>query len=126
MFRKLGSTQRPSNSQRTEDEESDPDNCAQTPDPKAPLTIGILRGMLHEATADIKTHVASEINKQLAGLKADVTALSSWADQTEIRISTLATTTAARTQDIAYFHGRMTALEDSLEDLNNRSRRNNI
>ncbi|CAH2324747.1 Hypothetical predicted protein [Pelobates cultripes] len=124
MFRTPGSMQ--SDSQHTEDEDSGPEEGTHTSDPMVPLTIGILRGMLTKATADIKSHVASEINKQLAVLKADVTALSTRTDQTETLISTLTATITAHTQEIAYFCSWMTALEDSLEDLNNRSRRNNI
>ncbi|CAH2275100.1 Hypothetical predicted protein [Pelobates cultripes] len=81
--------------------------------------------MLHEATADIKTHVATEINKQLSGLKADMAALSSRANQSETQLSTLTATTTAHTQDI-YLHGCMSVLVDGLEDLNNRSRINII
>ncbi|CAH2249640.1 Hypothetical predicted protein, partial [Pelobates cultripes] len=65
MGRRLPTSQRPNNSQHTEEEYSESDELTLTYDPMAPLTIGILRGMLHKATADIKSHVVVEINKQL-------------------------------------------------------------
>ncbi|CAH2325774.1 Hypothetical predicted protein [Pelobates cultripes] len=126
IFRTPNTSQRPNDSQLMEEEDSEPDEFIPSSDPTAPLTIGILRGMLHEATSDIKSHVAAEITKQLEGLKADVATLTSKTDQAETRISKLTTTTAEHAQDIAYFHGKIATLEDNMEDLNNRSRRNNI
>ncbi|CAH2299950.1 Hypothetical predicted protein [Pelobates cultripes] len=126
LFRTPGEAQRPTQSNHEEDKGSDSEWGAHTPTPLAPLTIGVLQSLLREATADIKTHVAEEISKQLTGLRADVEALTTCTDQTEVRLTTLATASTAQSQEISYLHGRLTAMEDSLEDLNNRSRRNNI
>ncbi|CAH2293019.1 Hypothetical predicted protein [Pelobates cultripes] len=126
LFRTPTASQRTTGSQLTEEEDSGPEDTIPLPDPTAPLTIGVLRGMLREATADIKTHVAAEITKQLEGLKTEMATLASRTGQTENRISKLESSTQEHAQDIAYFHGKIAALEDGMEDLNNRSRRNNI
>ncbi|CAH2299990.1 Hypothetical predicted protein [Pelobates cultripes] len=75
---------------------------------------------------DIKSHVASELDKRLTGLREDIEALAHRSDQAETRITSLSTTSQAHSQDIAYLHAKIEELEESLEDLNNRSRQNNI
>ncbi|CAH2296768.1 Hypothetical predicted protein [Pelobates cultripes] len=96
------------------------------PNPAAPLTIRVLRNMLRDAKSDIKAHMATELGKQIAGLKEDMEAFTSHTTQVETWISKLSNATSAQAQDIAYFHGQISTIEDELEDLNNRSRWNNI
>ncbi|CAH2225028.1 Hypothetical predicted protein [Pelobates cultripes] len=126
LFRTPGDPQRPTHSNHAGNQGTDSKGTDPTSNPSAPLTIGSLRNMLKEATSDIKCYVAEEISKNLAGLRADVKALNSGTDQTEVRIKTLTAASTSQSQEISYLHGRLTAMEDSLEDLNNRSWRNNI
>ncbi|CAH2274863.1 Hypothetical predicted protein [Pelobates cultripes] len=126
LFRTPTTSQRPTDSQPIEEDDSGPEDTIPSSDPTAPLTIGVLRGMLCEETADFKTHVAAEITKQLEGLKTEMATLASRTEQAESRISKITSTTQEHAQDIAYFHGKIAALEDGMEDLNNRSQRNNI
>ncbi|CAH2222004.1 Hypothetical predicted protein [Pelobates cultripes] len=115
LFRTPTASQRTTDPQLTEEEDSGPEDTIPLPDPTAPLTIGVLRGMLREATADIKTHVAAEITKQLEGLKTEMATLASRTGQTENRISKLESSTQEHAQDIAYFHGKISALEDETD-----------
>ncbi|CAH2294690.1 Hypothetical predicted protein [Pelobates cultripes] len=103
LFRTPGEAQRPTQSDHEEDQGSDSEWGAHTPTPSAPLTTA------SEATADIKTHVAEKISKQLTGLRADMEALTTRTDQTEVRLTTLATASTAQSQEISYLHGRLTA-----------------
>ncbi|CAH2319442.1 Hypothetical predicted protein [Pelobates cultripes] len=82
MFRTPGDSQRPS--YHGDDQGTEPEGTDPTSDPSTPLTIGSLRDMLKEAMSNIKCHVAEEISKHLAGLRADVQALNSRTDQTEL------------------------------------------
>ncbi|CAH2301742.1 Hypothetical predicted protein, partial [Pelobates cultripes] len=43
----------------------------------APLTMGDLKRLLQETSADIKAHTAAELEKQITGLKDDLEALTS-------------------------------------------------
>ncbi|CAH2282979.1 Hypothetical predicted protein [Pelobates cultripes] len=92
----------------------------------APLMIRDLQSLLQDATMDIKSHVASELNKQLSGLKEELGALANRTNQAEARNTDLTTKTQAHSQDIVYLHSRQVSIEEGLEDLNNRSRHNNI
>ncbi|CAH2315588.1 Hypothetical predicted protein [Pelobates cultripes] len=83
MFRMPGDSQRPTYSYHGDDQGTDPEGTDPTSDPSTPLTIGSLRDMLKEATADIKSHVAEEISRNLAGLRAEGQTLNSRTDQTE-------------------------------------------
>ncbi|CAH2251089.1 Hypothetical predicted protein [Pelobates cultripes] len=67
--------------------------------------------MLRDATSNIKAHVATELGKQIAGLIEDMEALTSHTTEVETRILKLANATSAQTQDIAYFHGRISTIE---------------
>ncbi|CAH2325405.1 Hypothetical predicted protein [Pelobates cultripes] len=91
LFRTTGDMQRPTNSQHAEEAGSDSEGHESTPDPMAPLMIGILCSMLDEVTANIKYHVAKEINKQLSGLKTEVAALFSRTNQAENKLNTHST-----------------------------------
>ncbi|CAH2283843.1 Hypothetical predicted protein [Pelobates cultripes] len=90
------------------------------------LTKRDLQALLLDATTDIKAHTAVELDRPLQALKSDIEALSRRTDQTEARLTTLADTSRSHSQDITYLHRKIASLEEDLEDLNNRSRRNNI
>ncbi|CAH2284447.1 Hypothetical predicted protein [Pelobates cultripes] len=92
----------------------------------SPLTKRDLQNLLQEATAEIKAYTKAELNRQIQSLKADLEALSHRTDHAEAKLTKLADTTSSHSQDITYLHGKLAALEEEIEDLNNRSRRNNI
>ncbi|CAH2305918.1 Hypothetical predicted protein [Pelobates cultripes] len=53
-------------------------------------------------------------------------ALTHHTDQAETKLIALSEITSSHSQDITYLHSKIAALEEGIEDLNNRSRRNNI
>ncbi|CAH2224837.1 Hypothetical predicted protein [Pelobates cultripes] len=126
IFRTPSDQRRPTSSQAEEESGSEAESLDTVMNPAAPITIAVLRDMLHQATNDIKAHVAAEMERHVAGLKEEVVGLTARTDQVENRIASIYATSTSHTQDIAYLYGHMAALEDGLEDLNNRSRRNNI
>ncbi|CAH2322585.1 alpha-2-macroglobulin 1 [Pelobates cultripes] len=79
-----GDSQRPTYSYQGADQGTDPEGPDPPLDPSTPLTIGSLRDMLKEATVDIKSHVAEEISRNLAGLRAEIQTLTARTDQTEL------------------------------------------
>ncbi|CAH2295908.1 Hypothetical predicted protein, partial [Pelobates cultripes] len=83
MFRTPGESQRPTHSYQGADQGTDSEGPDPTLDPSTPLTIGSLRDMLKEATVDIKSHVAEEITRNLAGLRTEIQTLTARTDQTE-------------------------------------------
>ncbi|CAH2276168.1 Hypothetical predicted protein [Pelobates cultripes] len=91
-----------------------------------PLTKRDLQALLLDATADIKAHTATELERHVRALKTDIEALSRRTHQAETRLTVLAETSSSHSQDLTYLHGKIATLEEELEDLNNRSRRNNI
>ncbi|CAH2285171.1 Hypothetical predicted protein, partial [Pelobates cultripes] len=97
-----------------------------TTETKAPHTRHDLQRLLKEVIEDIKSYMAVELEKHVAGLKADLDALTSRTSQTETHITGLLTKTKTQSQDITALHEKIIQLEDGMEDLNNRSHRNNI
>ncbi|CAH2223986.1 Hypothetical predicted protein [Pelobates cultripes] len=128
MFHAAKDLPRPSLSQdtpytRDSGLDSEPDA---TTNRQKPLTKVDLRSMLQEATADIKAHTAAELERHISGIKEDLEALNTRTTQAETDITHLQTAYSQHGQDIYYLSDKIQYLEDSLEDLNNRSRRNNI
>ncbi|CAH2324629.1 Hypothetical predicted protein [Pelobates cultripes] len=126
MFRPQQEQRQPSCHQQAEGTCTDSDGSEYTKAPGAPLTLHDMQTMLRAAIADIKSYMATELDKKLSGLREDIESLTNKADHTKTHIKDLTTTSQAHTQDITYLHAKIEALEESLEDLNNRSRRNNI
>ncbi|CAH2220705.1 Hypothetical predicted protein [Pelobates cultripes] len=129
MFRTARELTRPSLSQEaqnTHDSGSESDNDEDTDRRQEPLTKADLHNMLKEATAEIKAHTAAELERHISGIKEDLEALNTRATQAESDITLLQSTSSQHGQDIYYLSDKIQYLEDSLEDLNNRSRRNNI
>ncbi|CAH2277186.1 Hypothetical predicted protein [Pelobates cultripes] len=91
-----------------------------------PLTKRDLQVLLLDATADIKAHTAAELDRHIQGLNGDIEALARRTNQAETQLTALAESSRTHSQDLTYLHGKITSSEEELEDLNNRSRRNNI
>ncbi|CAH2293857.1 Hypothetical predicted protein [Pelobates cultripes] len=115
----------PSCFQEMEEMGTDSDGSEPTRAQDAPLTLRDLKTMLKEATTDIKYHLASELDRQLSDLKDDIETLATRSNQAEACINDLTTKTQAHSQDLTYLHANIESMEESLKDLNNRSRRNN-
>ncbi|CAH2254698.1 Hypothetical predicted protein [Pelobates cultripes] len=92
----------------------------------SPLTQEVLRKMLKETSADIKAYTTAALEKQIAGLKSDIEALASRTGDTERTLQEIQTKAADHGRDMGILKDRILFLEDGMEDLNNRSRRQNI
>ncbi|CAH2330683.1 Hypothetical predicted protein [Pelobates cultripes] len=126
MFHPQQEQGQPSCRQNTEETDTDSDESEYNKAPDAPLTPHNMQTMLRKATTDIKSHLASELDKRLSGIKEDIESLTSRTNHMEARIKELTTSSQAHSQDSTYLHAKIEAMEESLEDLNNRSQRNNI
>ncbi|CAH2221297.1 Hypothetical predicted protein [Pelobates cultripes] len=125
MFQAQRDQRRPSLS-RGPDTSSESDNSEAREGPEAPLKKADMRRLLKEATTDIKAHAAAELKSHISGLKEEIDTLTSRNTQAETQIEGLLDKTNTYDWDLAVAYDKITWLEDSVEDLNNRSRRNNI
>ncbi|CAH2252453.1 Hypothetical predicted protein [Pelobates cultripes] len=91
-----------------------------------PLTKEDLRKMLKETSADIKDYTTAALEKQIAGLKGDIEALASRTGEAECTLKDTQTQVTSHGREMGMLKDRILFLEDGLEDLNNRSRRQNI
>ncbi|CAH2305587.1 Hypothetical predicted protein [Pelobates cultripes] len=117
---------RPSLAHSQADSGSDSEGSEAEKTPATPLTKEDLRAMLRETSADIKAYTAAALEKQITGLKKELEVLTSRTDHNERLIKDTQTKTTALHKDTELLQDRMLYLEDGLEDLNNRSRRQNI
>ncbi|CAH2301339.1 Hypothetical predicted protein, partial [Pelobates cultripes] len=88
--------------------------------------MGDLKRLLQETSTDIKAHRAAELEKQITGLKGNIEALTSRTNRAETQIAGLTQKSEAHRREMGNMQDRLLQLEDGLEDLNNRSHRNNI
>ncbi|CAH2300581.1 Hypothetical predicted protein [Pelobates cultripes] len=116
---------RPSLSQGPTESGSDSEGYDPTEE-QTPLTKEDLRRMLRETSDDIKAYTTAALEKQIAGLKEDIEALASRTSHTEKRLTDTQAATTQHSRAIETLQERVLYLEDGLEDLNNRSRRQNI
>ncbi|CAH2249719.1 Hypothetical predicted protein [Pelobates cultripes] len=117
---------RPSLSQGHTETGSDSDEYETTECQTTPLTKEDLKKMLRETSDDIKAYTTAALEKQIASLKDDIEALASRTSRAETQITETQTTAKTHTRDIEALQEKILYLEDGLEDLNNRSRRQNI
>ncbi|CAH2321374.1 Hypothetical predicted protein [Pelobates cultripes] len=117
---------RPSLSQGHTETGSDSDDYEAAERHAAPLTKEDLKKLLKETSDDIKAYTAAALEKQIAGLKDDIEALTSRTSRTETQIAETQDKLKTHTGDIGAMQDKILYLEDGLEDLNNRSRRQNI
>ncbi|CAH2247658.1 Hypothetical predicted protein [Pelobates cultripes] len=110
-------------SQQASDSDSETSTTSHKVDaPSAPLTKRDLKDMLTE----MKSLVAEELTKHLAPLKEGLTDLTKRTQALENKMEEVTATTSTHEASIKELQEQFTYLEDMQEDLNNRSRRNNI
>ncbi|CAH2323282.1 Hypothetical predicted protein [Pelobates cultripes] len=89
---------------------------------EAPLTRRDMRGFL----ADFKKSVAEELDKRLCPILEGMADLSARAQATEAKMADTDERIQAHGTEIQYLRDQLRSLEETNEDLNNRTRRNNI
>ncbi|CAH2313174.1 Hypothetical predicted protein, partial [Pelobates cultripes] len=117
---------RPSLAQSQADSGSESEGSEYETNHTVPLTKVNLRKMLRETSEDIKVYTTAALENQITGLKEDMEALGSRTSHTERMITETQAKVANQDQDLETLKERVMYLEDGLEDLNNRSQRQNI
>ncbi|CAH2250291.1 Hypothetical predicted protein [Pelobates cultripes] len=104
------------------DSESEMSSQAHSERSEAPLTRRDMRGFL----ADFKKSVAEELDKRLCPILEGMADLSARAQATEAKMVDTDERIQAHGTEIQYLRDQLRSLEETNEDLNNRTRRNNI
>ncbi|CAH2326912.1 Hypothetical predicted protein [Pelobates cultripes] len=123
IFRQKPEQQRaPSLEPPQTDSESEVSSQAHSERSEAPLTRRDMRGFL----ADFKKSVAEELDKRLCPILEGMADLSARAQATEAKMADTDERIQAHGTEIQYLPDQLRSLEETNEDLNNKTRRNNI
>ncbi|CAH2219428.1 Hypothetical predicted protein [Pelobates cultripes] len=104
------------------DSDSEMSSQAASDRAEAPLTRRDMKGFL----ADIRKSVAEELDKKLGPIMEGMADLSARTQATETKMAEAMETVQAHGGELQALREQLRSLEESNEDLNNRSRRNNI
>ncbi|CAH2221084.1 Hypothetical predicted protein [Pelobates cultripes] len=123
IFRqKAEKAQAPSLEHSPSDSDSEMSSQAASDRAEAPLTRRDMKGFL----ADIRKSVAEELDKKLGPIMEGMADLSARTQATETKMAEAMETVQAHGGELQALREQLRSLEESNEDLNNRSRRNNI